>query len=205
MKAPICGRVAARALSLGLVALLSVATSVAGQSAEKVMEKMADLDIDFVGVATDIPDRQNLGWRESPQGGTTVYAWDEKRTPDDRSAREHLLTVEHLQAAGIPAVRGSAPEFEGGMFGPQRYRLGGILKGLDIQGDARYEVRSDLSWQLYDTESSSVIWEGSSAARTRGAVLGDRGEADNVLLNGVLRALDSVLDDEIPAAIEDNE
>lgn len=196
-------RWAARAVSLGLLAMLSTASSLAGQSPEKVMEKMVELDVDFVGVATDIRDRQNLGQRDTPHDGLVVYAWDVERTPDDRVAREHLLTVQHLRAAGIPAVQGSAPEFEGGMFGPQRYRLGGVLQGIDIQGDARYDIRVDLDWQLYDTESSSVIWEGSSAARSRGAALGDRGEADNVLLNGVLKALDSVLDDEVPDAIDE--
>ena len=193
---------AARTLGLAAVALAAAAAPVRAQSAEKVMERMIELGVDFVGVATNIPDRQNLGRREAPSG-TVVYAWDVARTPDDQVAREHLLSVDHLRNAGIPAVGGRAPEFEDGMFGPQRFRLGGILTGIDIRGEARYEVRVNLDWQLYDTEVAAVIWEGSSRAMARGAVLGDRGEQPNVLMNAVVDALDSVLDDEVPGAIDE--
>ena len=186
---------------IATAALLVTAPGVAGQSADEVMGKMADLGVDFIGVATNIPDRQLIGRRNAP-GGAVAYAWDVQRTPDDQVAREHLLSVEHLRQAGIPALRGDAPDFEGGMFGPQRFRMGGILTNIDIRGDARYEVRVNLDWQLYDSESSSIVWEGSSRAMSRGAALGDRGEQPNVLMNAVLEALDAVLDEEIPDAIE---
>ena len=195
------GRTRAAAVGIAALAALSTAPSAAGQSAEQIMETMQELDIEFVGIATDIRDRQNLGARDTPDG-VVVYAWDVERTADDRVAREQLLSVEHLQAAGIPAVRGSSPEFERGMFGGSRYRLGGTLTGLEIKGNVRYEVKVNVKWQLFDTESSSVIWEGASSSMKRGAALGSRGESDNVLLNGVLDALDSVLDDEVADAIK---
>lgn len=194
-----------RVAAVGAVATLAAlvaAPSAAGQSAERTMETMQELDIEFVGVATDIPDRQNLGSRDSSDG-IVVYAWDVERTPDDRVAREQLLSVEHLQAAGIPAVHGSSLDFERGMFAGSRYRMGGILTGLEIKGNGRYEVKVSLTWQLYDTESSSLVWEGKSSSIKRGAALGTRGEPDNVLLNGVLGALDSVLEDEVADAIDD--
>jgi hypothetical protein len=189
--------VAGTALAVTLVTV----PPAAGQSAEKVMEHMRELDIEFVGIATDIRDRQNLGSRNSPSG-PVVYAWDVGRTADDAVAREFLLSVENLQAAGIPAVHGSSLEFERGMFGSSRYRMGGILSAIDIKGDANYEVKCNLDWQLYDTESSSVIWKGSSSSRKRGASLGMRGEPDNVLLKAVLGALDSVLKNQVAGAVE---
>lgn len=187
--------------ALALVAALVAASPAAGQSAEQVMERLQELDIDFVGIATDIADRQNLGTREAPSG-IVVYAWDAERSADDAVAREFLLSVENLQAAGIPAVHGSSLDFTGGMFGTGRYRMGGVLTAIDIRGDVGYEVKVNLDWHLYDTESSSVVWEGSSSSRRRGASLGVRGEPDNVLLNGVLAALDSVLEDEVAEAVE---
>jgi hypothetical protein len=180
---------------------LITAPPAAGQSAAQIMERLEELDIGFVGIATTIPDRQNLGSRDAPSG-TVAYAWDAERTSDDAVAREFLLSVENLQAAGIPAIHGSSLEFESGMFGDSRYRMGGILTAIDIKGDMRYEVKVNLDWQLYDTESSSVIWEGSSSARNRGPSLGVRGEPDNVLLSGVLGALDSVLDGGVAEAVE---
>lgn len=189
----------ARLGALGLAAALVTAPPAAGQSAEQVMERMQELDIDFVGIATDIADRQNLGTREAPSG-VVVYAWDAERTADDAVAREFLLSVENLQAAGIPAVHESL-DFEGGMFGSGRYRMGGVLTAIDIRGNVGYEVKVNLDWQLYDTQASSVVWEGSSSSRKRGASLGVRGEPDNVLLNGVLAALDSVLRDDVAEAV----
>lgn len=192
---------AARLGAVALAVALVTPSSAAGQSAEQVMERMQDLDIDFVGIATEIADRQNLGTREAPSG-VVVYAWDAERTADDAVAREFLLSVENLQAAGIPAVHGSSLDFEGGMFGNGRYRMGGILTAIDIRGDVGYEVKVNLDWRLYDTESSSVVWEGSSSSRKRGASLGVRGEPDNVLLSGVLSALDSVLKGDVAEAVE---
>lgn len=191
----------ARVGTLSLALSLVAAPPAPGQSADQVMEQLQELDISFVGIATDIRDRQNLGSRDAPSG-TVVYAWDAERTSDDAVAREFLLSVENLQAAGIPAVHGSALEFDNAMFGDSRYRMGGILTAIDIKGNVGYEVKVNLDWQLYDTESSSVVWEGSSSSRKRGASLGVRGEPDNVLLNGVLGALSSVLDDGVAGAVE---
>jgi hypothetical protein len=182
--------------TLALVVTLVAAPSAAGQSAEQVMERMQELDIAFVGIATDIRDRQNLGSRDAPRG-PVVYAWDAERTADDAVSREFLLSVENLQAAGIPAIHGASLEFENGMFGNSRYRMGGTLRAIDIRGDVGYEVKVNLDWQLYDARSSSVVWQGSSSSRKRGTSLGVRGEPDNVLLTCVLGALDSVLDGEV--------
>ncbi|HSM08933.1 MAG TPA: hypothetical protein VLA33_07925, partial [Gemmatimonadota bacterium] len=65
--------------ALALVAALVTASPATGQSAEQVMERLQELDIDFVGIATDIADRQNLGTRDAPSG-VVVYAWDAERT-----------------------------------------------------------------------------------------------------------------------------
>lgn len=194
--------------------LLATAPSLGAQSPEEVMETMAELDIEFMGIAVDIPDRQNLGRREATRDddergvvtnqGTIVYAWDAEKTPDDATAREYLLSIDHLRVAGIPAVPGTKPDMDRA-YGGQRYRLGGTLTGLEIGGDQRYEVRANLAWQLYDASTSSVVWEGTSSAMARGAALGVRGESDNVLLDAVIKAADSVLEEDIPEAIEENE
>lgn len=202
------------AAAVAAAMLLATAPSVGAQSPEEVMETMTELDIEFMGIAVDIPDRQNLGRRavtgeDDGRGvvanqGSVVYAWDAEKTPDDATAREYLLSLEHLRMAGIPAVAGTKPDMNRA-YGGQRYRLGGVITGLEIGGDDRYEVRANVDWQLYDARSSSVIWEGSSKALARGAALGVRGESDNVLLDAVLKAADAVLEEDIPDAIEENE
>jgi hypothetical protein len=200
-------------LAAGLALALAVPAPAAGQSPEDVMKKMADMGIDFMGMAVDIPDRRNLGSRDVPtgsdrnrsadptRGGTVIYLWDEQPTPDDKSAPEHLLTIQHLQIAGIPAGPGKEVDFQEGMAGANRYRMGGIITNIQIGGSVRYEVRVNVDWQLYDTESSSIIWEGSSNAMARGAVLGDRGEQPNVLMDATIDALDKVLKKEVKDAI----
>ena len=200
-------------LAAGLALALAVPTPAAAQSPEEVMKKMADMGIDFMGMAVDIADRQNLGSRDVPtganrnrgadptRGGTIIYLWDERPTPDDKSTPEHLLTIQHLQFAGIPAGPGKEVDFQEGMGGANRYRMGGIITNIQIGGSDRYEVRVNVDWQLFDTESSSIVWEGSSNALARGAVLGDRGEQPNVLLDATIDALDKVLDKEVKDAI----
>lgn len=196
----------------GLAALALSATPAAAQSPEKVMQRLAELDIEFAGIGADIADRQNLGRREVQESAgdnrgaladrdVVVFAWDVQRSPDDRVSDEKLLSIEHLQAAGIPAVHGGAPDLTRG-YGNQRYRMGGTITNIEIGGDDRYEVRMNIDWEVYDSQSSSVVWEGSSTKLARGAALGDRGESDNVLLDAVLGALDAVLDDEVPDAID---
>ena len=195
-------------LLLPLVAVLvplAGARPAAAQSAEEVMERLEELKIGFMGIATDIPDRQYLGERGSEddnQSAAMVYMWDREATPDDAVAREHLLTVESLQRAGIPAVHGSEPDFQEGMAGPNRYRMAGVLTNLDIRGEQRYEIRSSLDWHLFDTETSEVVWSGSSRGMARGAVLGDRGQMPNTLLDSVLNALGKVLEKEVPDAMK---
>lgn len=200
-------------LAAGLALALAVPAPAAGQSPEEVMKKMADMGIDFMGMAVDIPDRRNLGSRDvatgedrsrgadPTRGGTIVYVWDQEPTPDDKSSPEHLLTIRHLQIAGIPAAPGKEVDFQEGMGGANRYRMGGIITNIQIGGSTRYEVRVNVDWQLFDTESSSIVWEGSSNALARGAVLGDRGEQPNVLLDATIDALDKVLDKEVKDAI----
>ncbi|MGD8496492.1 MAG: hypothetical protein PVF05_09905 [Gemmatimonadales bacterium] len=205
---------AAKLLAAGLaVALAAPAPAAAQGSAEKVMKKLADMNIDFMGMVVDIPDRQNLGVRQvasgadrnrgadPTRGGTVVYLWDERPTPDDKSAPEHLLTIHHLQAAGIPAGPGREIDFQEGMAGANRYRMGGAITNIDIRGSDRYEVRVTVDWKLYDTKSSKVIWEGSSSDMARGAVLGERGEQPNVLMDATIGALDKVLDKEVKKAL----
>lgn len=195
-----------------IVALLGSSTPVAAQSPEEVMQTLADLDIEFVGVGSSIPDRQDIGFRELEESAGdgrralederfVAYAWDVQRSPDDRVATEKLLSIEHLQAAGIPAVHGGMPDLTRG-YGNTRYRMGGVITSIEISGESRYEVRMNVDWKVYDAESSSVAWEGSSEYLAKGAALGDRGEPDNVLLDAVLGALDAVLDDDVPDAVD---
>jgi len=202
-----------RILAAGLALALVLPAPAAAQSPEEVMKKMADMGIDFMGMAVNIPDRQNLGSRDvatgedrtrgadPTRGGTIVYVWDERPTPDDKSAPEHLVTIHHLQIAGIPAAPGKEIDFQEGMGGANRYRLGGIITNIEIGGSTRYEVRVNVDWQLFDSESSSIVWEGSSNALARGAVLGDRGEQPNVLLDATIDALYKVLDKDVKKVI----
>lgn len=202
-----------RAVLLVTAAMALTAAPAAAQ--EKVNELLEKNDIEFVGIWSAIPDRQSLGQREPEAGGSAgrgrgaretsgivSYAWDAERTPDDRSAKEQLLSVEHLRLAGIPAMPGEGPDFTSGMHGRERFRMAGVLTSMDIRGTTRYELKSFLDWQVYDTKSESVIWEGKSNKMVHGAVLGDRGEPDNVLLDSVLGALESVLEKEVPDAIK---
>lgn len=204
--------VAATVAAVAAVALLGMPSPANAQSPEEVMQTLADLDIEFVGIGATIPDRQDIGFREIQESAgdnrralederAIAYAWDVQRSPDDRVATEKLLSIEHLQAAGIPAVHGGMPDLSQG-YGSQRYRMGGAITSIEISGESRYEVRMHIDWKVYDSQSSSVAWEGSSEHLAKGAALGDRGEPDNVLLDAVLGALDSVLNDEVPDAID---
>lgn len=200
------------AIAAATVAMLGVPTPANAQSPEEVMQTLADLDIEFAGIGATIPDRQDIGYREVQESAgdgrraledeqAIAYAWDVQRSPDDRVAVEKLLSIEHLQAAGIPAVHGGMPDLSRG-YGSQRYRMGGAITAIEISGESRYEVRMNVDWKVYDSESSSVVWEGSSEHLAKGASLGDRGEADNVLLDAVLGALNAVLDEDVPDAID---
>lgn len=188
------------ALAFSAVSLLAlpVPPDAHAQTAEEVMDRLADLGIDFMEVAVSIADRQSLGERAG-----VIYLWDRERSPDDATARAHLLGVEHLVNAGIPAVNRMEVDYESGILGPNRFRMGGVLRNLDIRGDeGRYEVRATVDWELFDARAEENVWKGSSRGLARGAVLGENGQQPNALLDAVLKSLDKVLEGDVPDAID---
>lgn len=206
-----------RVLALAVAVALGLPGLAHAQSAEKVMKDLAKLDIDFVGIASGLPDGQYLGERDldersqdqrsagdrASQTGRVVYTWDSHASPADKVSAEHKLAIEHLTRAGIPMVRGGSVELERGMFQNNRYRMGGVLNRIDIRGKSRYEVRVTIDWTLYDGKEQKVLFTGLSTGMSKGAVLGDRGEQPNSLMDSVIDALDNVLDKKVPEALKD--
>lgn len=168
-------------------ALLTLPTHAAAQD---INQKLMELRLGLVGLTIDMPDGQYVG--ESNADGTT-FRWDAELTPDDRVSQDRLLGVEHFQWAGLPICPGNELSFTKGIFGPERFRLGGRLTSLNIQGRERYEVRSHVHWEIYDTETSSIIIEKDAKGTARGAVLGLRGEQPNALMDSVIDSLEGFL------------
>jgi hypothetical protein len=201
------------ALVLGAVFALPGAAS--AQNAEKIMKSLEKLDVDLVGVAAALPDGQYLGERNLDERGDAretgdrasptgrvVYVWDAKASAADKVSAERKLAVEDLARAGIPMVRGGSVELEKGMFNANRYRMGGALSRIDIRGKSRYEVRVTVDWTVFDSKSGEVIFSESSTGMAKGAVLGDRGEQPNTLMESVIDALDNVLKKKVPDAMK---
>lgn len=178
---------------------LAIATfaSAAPASSQEVMKTLEALDIDFVGVTVDIEDNEYIGQR-----GNTEYRWDVMATPADRGTRDHKLAIEHLMQAGIPAARGGEINLERGMFADTRYRMAGVVQRIDIRGDTRVEVRVTVAWKVYDAEEGVSVFEGETTGLGKGVTLGEHGEQPNALMESVIKALENVLDKEVPAALD---
>jgi hypothetical protein len=76
---------------------------------------------------------------------------------------------------------GSELDFVGGMYRDVRYRLGGTLTRITIS--RLYDVRLTVDWQLYDTESESMVFTGSTNGFARGSNLGLTGMQPNAMLD----------------------
>lgn len=163
--------------------------------AQDINKKLADLDLGIAAITIDMPDGQFVGERTVPdqRRGVETYRWDVEVTPDDRVSDDNLLGVEHFRFAGLPVEPGKEVSFTEGIFGSERFRLAGRLTALDIRGADRIEVRTEVVWSVYDTESGEVITELKSKGLAKGTVLGIRGEQPNALMDSVIDSLKEFL------------
>ena len=196
-----------RAIHIPMLALVGAALAAAPSAAhaQDINKKLADLDLGIVAITVDMPDGQFVGERSVPnqRRGVETYRWDVEVTPDDRVSDDNLLGVEHFRFAGLPVEPGTDVSFTEGIFGRERFRLAGRLTALDIRGADRIEVRTEVVWSIYDTESGEVISEMKSKGLAKGAVLGIRGEQPNALMDSVIHSLEEFLDDQGEDAIKD--
>jgi len=182
-------------IALGAMSLVVFPTS---SDAQDINRKLNDLRLSIIGVTIDMPDGQSLG----NAGNGRQYRWDAEVTPGDRVSSDQLLGIEHFEFAGLPVVPGTEVSFTDGIFGPERFRLGGRLTSLSIEGGGRYEIRAHVLWSIYDTESSKVISELETKGLAKGAALGIRGEQPNVLMDSVIESLEIFLDEQGEKAIK---
>jgi len=182
-------------IALGTTLLVLFPTS---SDAQDINRKLNDLRLSIIGVTIDMPDGQSLG----NAGDGAQYRWDAEVTPDDRVTSDQLLGIEHFEFAGLPVVPGTDVSFTVGIFGPERFRLGGRLTSLSIKRGGRYEIRAHVHWSIYDTESSKVISELQTKGLAKGTALGIRGEQPNVLMDSVIDSLELFLDEQGEKAIK---
>ena len=195
-------------IALGALLVVFLPTSGDAQEINKTLKK---LDVEIIGISVDMPDGQYVGEFEEDTDRdvrivTTptrvVYRWDTELTPGDRVTTDRLLAIEHFRWAGLPMIPDTEVSFSDGIFGPQRFRLGGRLTSLNIQGKDRYEIRAHVHWSIYDTETSQIIAESETKGLAKGAALGTRGEQPNVLMDSVIDSLDGFLDNQGKKAIK---
>lgn len=195
-------------IALGAVLVVVLPTSADAQDINK---KLAKLNVEIIGISVDMPDGQYIGEvdvdterdvRIATNLTRLVYRWDAELTPGDRVTTDRLLAIEHFRFAGLPMVPGTEVSLTEGIFGPQRFRLGGRLTSLNIQGKRRYEIRAHVHWSIYDTETSTVIIDGQTKGLAKGSVLGVRGEQPNVLMDSVIDSLEEFLDEDGGKAIK---
>jgi len=146
------------------------------------------------GVVADIPHRQYLG--ETSAAGDnqfpTVYRWLAELSLIDRGSTDVQISVQDLQAAGLPMLdQETRLDFVGGMYEPVRYRLAGTLTRISIT--RLYDVRLTVDWQLYDSEAGSMVFAGSSDGFARGQNLGLTGMRPNAMLDSFQDCLAKVL------------
>lgn len=162
-----------------------------------------DMGVDMFGVVADIPHRQYLGEAGTPSAGQapTVYRWLAEHSLIDRGSSDAQIAVQDLQAAGLPVMdQGTQLDFVGGLYQDVRYRLAGTLTRISISG--LYDVRLTVDWQLYDTETSSIVFQGSSSGFARGKNMGLTGMQPNAMLDSFNDCLgDLVGQDEFAAAV----
>lgn len=198
-------------LRIALGALLVVVLPTSGDAQQDINRTLSKLNVEIVGIAVDMLDGQYLGEFEQDTDRNvritntptrTIFRWDAELTPGDRVTTDRLLAIEHFQWAGLPMVPGTEVSLTDGMFGPERFRLGGALTSLNIQGKNRYEIRARVHWSIYDTETSKVIVHEETMGLAKGAVLGVRGEQPNALMDSVIDSLEEFLDEDGEKAIK---
>ena len=190
-------------LLVGAIALGACSSTTSQPVADFTPADMLDMGIDMFGVVADIPHRQYLG-ETSAAGGNqfpTVYRWLAELTLLDRGSTDVQVAVQDLQAAGLPLLdQGTQLDFVGGMYEPVRYRLAGSLTRISIT--RLYDVRLTVDWQLYDTETESMVFTGSSDGFARGTNLGLTGKRPNAMLDSFQDCLGKLLgQDEFTAAM----
>ncbi len=181
--------------ALGAMLLLAFPTS---SDAQNINQKLNELRLSIIGVTIDMRDGQSLG--RSRDGA--LFRWDEEISPGDRVSSDKLLGIEHFEFAGLPVVPGTNVSFTAGIFGPERFRLAGRLTSLTIDFRGRYEVRANLNWSIYDTETSDIIVERELKGLANGATIGSRGEQPNALMDSVIDSLEKFLDEAGEKAIK---
>lgn len=158
---------------------------------------LLDLGIDMFGVTAGIPHRQYLG-ETGTQGATqapTVYRWLAEHSLLERGSSDTQVSVPDLQRAGLPMLdEGTELDFVGGMYRDVRYRLAGTLTRITIS--RLYDVRLTVDWQLYDTESDSMVFTGSTSGFARGSNLGLTGMQPNAMLDSFEDCLGNLLEQE---------
>ena len=181
-------------LLVGAIALGACSSTSSQPVANFTPADMLDMGIDMFGVVADIPHRQYLG--ETTAAGDnqfpTVYRWLAELSLIDRGSTDVQISVQDLQAAGLPMLdQETRLDFVGGMYEPVRYRLAGTLTRISIT--RLYDVRLTVDWQLYDSEAGSMVFAGSSDGFARGQNLGLTGMRPNAMLDSFQDCLAKVL------------
>ena len=181
-------------LLVGAMALGACSSTPSQPVADFTPADMLDMGVDMFGVVADIPHRQYLG--ETSAAGDnqfpTVYRWLAELSLIDRGSTDVQISVQDLQAAGLPMLdQETRLDFVGGMYEPVRYRLAGTLTRISIT--RLYDVRLTVDWQLYDSEAGSMVFAGSSDGFARGQNLGLTGMRPNAMLDSFQDCLAKVL------------
>lgn len=190
-------------LLVGAIVLGACSSTTSQPVADFTPAEILDMGVDMFGVVADIPHRQYLG--ETSAAGAdqfpTVYRWLAEHTLLDRGSTDVQVSVQDLQAAGLPLLdQGTQLDFVGGMYEPVRYRLAGTLTRISIT--RLYDVRLTVVWQLYDTETESMVFTGSSDGFARGQNLGLTGMRPNAMLDSFQNCLGKLMgQDEFAAAV----
>ena len=184
-------------MGVAVSAMLLLAFPTSGYT-QDINRKLSKLQLEIIGVTIDMPDGQNIG----ETGDGEILLWDVEVTPGDRVSKDRLMGIEHFRFAGLPVVPGTHVSFTDGLFGPERFRLGGRLTSLSIDYRGRYEVRARLQWSIYDSETSEIIVDQEAKGLAKGATLGERGQQPNALMDSVIDSLEEFLDKKGEKAIK---
>ena len=129
-----------------------------------------------------------------------MYRWLAEHSLLERGSTDTQISVPDLQRAGLPILdEGSDLDFVGGMYRDVRYRLGGTLTRITIS--RLYDVRLTVDWQMYDTESDSMVFTGSTSGFARGSNLGLTGMQPNAMLDSFEDCLGNLMGQEDFSAV----
>ena len=160
-------------LLVGAIVLSACSSTPSKPVADFTPADLLDMAVDMFGVVADIPHRQYLG--------ETSAAGDNQFPTVYRWLAE--LT---LLDRGSTDVQVSVQD----------------LQAARISIARLYDVRLTVDWQLYDTETESMVFTGSSDGFARGKNLGFTGMRPNVMLDSFQNCLGRLIgQDEFAAAI----